>query len=495
MITELELATAPLVFSGASDPTFCGEPGRRIGARFVTCPRSRGRQWPTPGPLREIAAEVSLCREGWTGFPHGGAGHDDGQSLLRSARLSNHASTRTAVRISKETRANVASHRTKRAFRAAVECHRRRGVVSCLPRTSSRASPRIPAAPARHGVRSSGPVQEADRAGRPGERGPARRADRPGQEERAQLNQANHRPRRGQGRDGAGRRRRGGLPRQGRRPDQRVVPGRPVQQALGAAHRLLRGRLPRARRRRSACSPRTTRRRCRSSPARSTWPRTRENKAAAAQKSARGRHGRGEDADRPRSPRPAPTWTRRSQKVQDAYNSLSRRGPGRAGSGRRTTASTWARPVRVARPPRWPCRSAARCTSWGADGPDTFDCSGLTMCAYRRPASRCRTPAARSTAMGKSVSNGELQAGDLLFYGSSAGSIHHVAMYIGDGMLVHASTSGIPVKTADAPYGARQATTSAPSASRADASTIETTRGRRVARRPRVLSAHLASVL
>jgi hypothetical protein len=27
-------------------------------------------------------------------------------------------------------------------------------------------------------------------------------------------------------------------------------------------------------------------------------------------------------------------------------------------------------------------------------------------------------------------------------------------MYIGDGMLVHASTSGVPVKTAEAPYGA-----------------------------------------
>ena len=56
--------------------------------------------------------------------------------------------------------------------------------------------------------------------------------------------------------------------------------------------------------------------------------------------------------------------------------------------------------------------------------------------------------------MGKPVSRASSQAGDLLFYGSSADSIHHVAMYIGDGMLVHASTEGVPVKTADAPYGA-----------------------------------------
>jgi cell wall-associated NlpC family hydrolase len=50
--------------------------------------------------------------------------------------------------------------------------------------------------------------------------------------------------------------------------------------------------------------------------------------------------------------------------------------------------------------------------------------------------------------LGKSVSMNDLQPGDLLFFGSSAGSIHHVAMYIGDGNIVHASTSGVPVKVA-----------------------------------------------
>jgi cell wall-associated NlpC family hydrolase len=55
--------------------------------------------------------------------------------------------------------------------------------------------------------------------------------------------------------------------------------------------------------------------------------------------------------------------------------------------------------------------------------------------------------------MGVAVAQGQWKAGDLLFYGSSAGSIHHVAMYIGDGKLVHASTTGTPVKVDDAPYG------------------------------------------
>jgi len=93
---------------------------------------------------------------------------------------------------------------------------------------------------------------------------------------------------------------------------------------------------------------------------------------------------------------------------------------------------------------------------YGADGPGTFDCSGLTMYAYAAAGISLPHSSRVQYTMGKPVSTDELQAGDLLFYGSSAGSIHHVAMYIGDGMLVHASTEGVPVKTAEAPYGAGQ---------------------------------------
>ena len=47
---------------------------------------------------------------------------------------------------------------------------------------------------------------------------------------------------------------------------------------------------------------------------------------------------------------------------------------------------------------------------------------------------------------GKPVASGQWVAGDLLFYGRSASSIHHVAIFIGNGKIVHASTSGVPVK-------------------------------------------------
>jgi cell wall-associated NlpC family hydrolase len=90
---------------------------------------------------------------------------------------------------------------------------------------------------------------------------------------------------------------------------------------------------------------------------------------------------------------------------------------------------------------------------WGAVGPTNYDCSGLTMWAYAQVGIKLPHSSKAQYGYGVSVAQGEWKAGDLLFYGGSAGSIHHVAMYIGDGLLVHASQSGTPVKVDDAPYG------------------------------------------
>lgn len=90
---------------------------------------------------------------------------------------------------------------------------------------------------------------------------------------------------------------------------------------------------------------------------------------------------------------------------------------------------------------------------WGAAGPDNYDCSGLTMWAYAQVGISLPHSSRAQYGYGKSVPYGQWKAGDLLFYGGSASSIHHVAMYIGDGMLVHASQSGTPVQTASAPDG------------------------------------------
>jgi cell wall-associated NlpC family hydrolase len=80
---------------------------------------------------------------------------------------------------------------------------------------------------------------------------------------------------------------------------------------------------------------------------------------------------------------------------------------------------------------------------WGAGGPDAFDCSGLTQYAYSAAGISLPHSSRMQAGMGAPVSVSQLQPGDLLFYYSPTS---HVAMYIGNGQMVHASTSGSPVK-------------------------------------------------
>lgn len=82
---------------------------------------------------------------------------------------------------------------------------------------------------------------------------------------------------------------------------------------------------------------------------------------------------------------------------------------------------------------------------YGASGPDSYDCSGLMMAAYASAGiSIPRTSEAQQSSL-SSVSLSDLQPGDLVFfYGGS-----HVGMYIGNGQVVHAPTSGDVVKISD----------------------------------------------
>jgi cell wall-associated NlpC family hydrolase len=82
---------------------------------------------------------------------------------------------------------------------------------------------------------------------------------------------------------------------------------------------------------------------------------------------------------------------------------------------------------------------------WGAGGPDSFDCSGLTQYAYAAAGVSLPHSSSMQSQMGTPVSRSELQPGDLVFFYSP---VSHVGMYIGNGQMVHASTSGQPVKVA-----------------------------------------------
>jgi cell wall-associated NlpC family hydrolase len=80
---------------------------------------------------------------------------------------------------------------------------------------------------------------------------------------------------------------------------------------------------------------------------------------------------------------------------------------------------------------------------WGAGGPDAFDCSGLTQYAYSAAGVSLPHSSSSQSRMGTPVSRSELQPGDLVFFYSP---VSHVGMYIGNGQMVHASTSGKPVQ-------------------------------------------------
>jgi cell wall-associated NlpC family hydrolase len=84
---------------------------------------------------------------------------------------------------------------------------------------------------------------------------------------------------------------------------------------------------------------------------------------------------------------------------------------------------------------------------WGGETPGVgFDCSGLTQWAYRQAGIDIPRSAAAQYTVGKAVSLDGLAPGDLIFYGSTASNIHHVAMYVGDGKVVHAPTEGEDVR-------------------------------------------------
>jgi cell wall-associated NlpC family hydrolase len=90
---------------------------------------------------------------------------------------------------------------------------------------------------------------------------------------------------------------------------------------------------------------------------------------------------------------------------------------------------------------------------WGAEGPATFDCSGLTSFAYAAAGiaiPRVSRDQFAAYAELRPVDPLHLVAGDLVFFADSPGNpatIHHVGMYIGKGLMVEAPHTGAVVRT------------------------------------------------
>ncbi len=86
---------------------------------------------------------------------------------------------------------------------------------------------------------------------------------------------------------------------------------------------------------------------------------------------------------------------------------------------------------------------------WGAEGPDTFDCSGLTQKAWAAAGVQIpRVAQNQYHSGGARVPINKAQPGDLLFWGTGRNpdAVHHVAMYLGDSKVLHAPQPGESVE-------------------------------------------------
>ncbi|MFD5639313.1 NlpC/P60 family protein [Streptomyces sp. NPDC127077] len=80
---------------------------------------------------------------------------------------------------------------------------------------------------------------------------------------------------------------------------------------------------------------------------------------------------------------------------------------------------------------------------WGATGPDSYDCSGLTQAAWKAAGVSLPRVTYDQVNAGTTVSLADARPGDLVFFYDD---ISHVGMYIGDGMMIHAPKPGAYVR-------------------------------------------------
>ena len=88
--------------------------------------------------------------------------------------------------------------------------------------------------------------------------------------------------------------------------------------------------------------------------------------------------------------------------------------------------------------------------TWGGADPSTgFDCSGLVMWAWAHGGKSLPHSSAAMYGSARRISMSSIQPGDLIFYGSP---VHHVALYIGGGQIIHSPHTGSHVQVASVYY-------------------------------------------
>lgn len=84
---------------------------------------------------------------------------------------------------------------------------------------------------------------------------------------------------------------------------------------------------------------------------------------------------------------------------------------------------------------------------FGAEGPNSFDCSGLVEYVFKHVGIKTPRVAADQAHFGTAIPKAKIQPGDLIFFNwSGHGAAEHVGIYAGDGYMIHAPHSGTVVK-------------------------------------------------
>jgi cell wall-associated NlpC family hydrolase len=116
--------------------------------------------------------------------------------------------------------------------------------------------------------------------------------------------------------------------------------------------------------------------------------------------------------------------------------------------GRTTTTTTPPPPPAGNQPaPGWQTAVAAaqaelgKPYQWGAAGPDSFDCSGLTMWSWAKAHVGLPHLAQDQYASTRRIAIADLLPGDLVFYGTPS-NVHHVGIYVGNGTMIDAPQTG-----------------------------------------------------
>lgn len=104
-------------------------------------------------------------------------------------------------------------------------------------------------------------------------------------------------------------------------------------------------------------------------------------------------------------------------------------------------AGSWEKKAGVA--VRTACAQIGKPYVWGATGPGSFDCSGLTQYAWGAAGVGLTHYTGAQWNEGRTVSRADALPGDLVFFHSD---LHHVGLYVGNGIMVHAPTSGQSVQ-------------------------------------------------